>query len=34
MVNNPHNNVKGRAHVVCRWGGVIGMRRLASPSPI
>jgi hypothetical protein len=30
MVDNPHNNARGRAHVVCRWGGVIGKKRLAT----
>jgi hypothetical protein len=33
MVDNPYNDARKGAHVVCRWGGVIKWRELASPSP-
>jgi len=33
MANNPYNDAKRGAHVVCKWGGVIEWRGLASPNP-
>jgi hypothetical protein len=32
MANNPCNDARRGAHVVCRWGGVIKWKGLASPS--